>query len=67
MTACLLTEPLPLPDRSTLQERIDLDRLILAGLTLQCQECRRYGPAKDGDWKIQHGIVYCVPCAEAEA
>ena len=67
MNACLLTEPLPAPDRSTLQERIDLDRLILAGLTLQCQECRRYGPAKDGVWIFQHGVTYCVPCAEAEA
>lgn len=64
--ACRQTEPLPDPPRSVIDEQIARDKQLLEMLTLRCDECRRYGPAKDGRWRVVSGLVLCEACAEIE-
>ena len=62
-------DPLPLavPMRSVIDQQCDRDQSLLECLTLRCGECQRHGAAKDGEWHLTSGLVYCNACFTAEA
>jgi hypothetical protein len=53
---------------SAIDQEIQRSLSILTTLTIQCCECRRYGPAINDHfrWQVEYGKIYCLPCSQAE-